>query len=284
MNCPIGAVYRVTTDSLATGRQSGQQVAPIGHSYFDILGREVLKTARIYQNDSSDPTSVARWSSVSTRYDVLGRAVAASEPYFSIAPDAAQSADATSRAGNPQSATTFAETKTTFDAIARPKRTTLPAEPNNSPNSASMAYARMTTTATNPRGLATSTGKNGLGEVVSATDQGTFAVAYAYEAMGNLRQVDRTPTDGSSAGQLIRTTMSYDVLGRKASMNDPDKGIIAYEYNALGELIRQTDGKGQVQTLYYDALGRVFRRDETRVTGSITTTEPSMRIPRHAGH
>ncbi len=277
VNCPIGAVYRVATDSTAASGtlQSGQQVAPTSFSYFDSLGREVLKTTRIYQNDSSDPTGVARWSSVSTRYDVLGRAVAVSEPYFSIAPDSAQSADASNRAGDPQLATTFVETKTSFDAISRPKTTTLPAEPNNAPSSAAMGYTQMSTTATNPRGLSTIAAKNGLGEVVSATDQADLSVSYAYEANGNLRQVDRTPIDGSNAFQLIRTTMAYDVLGRKTAMVDPDKGSIAYEYNALGELIRQTDGKGQVQTLHYDALGRVWRRDENRVTGSATTAEPS---------
>ncbi|MFN9730651.1 MAG: hypothetical protein ACK59M_09335 [Pseudomonadota bacterium] len=201
--------------------------------------------------------------------------MAVSEPYFSLAPDAVQSIDGSSRAGNPQGANTFVETKTGFDAISRPKTTTLPAEPGNAPSSTAMAYTQMSTTATNPRGLSTITAKNGLGEVISATDQAGLSVSYAYEANGNLRQVDRTPTDGSSALQLIRTTMSYDALGRKTTMDDPDKGLIAYEYNALGELIRQTDAKGQVQTLHYDALGRVWRRDETRITGSAPTTEPS---------
>ena len=36
--------------------------------------------------------------------------------------------------------------------------------------------------------------------------------------------------------QLI-TTNSYDIRGRKVSMNDPDMGVWAYQYNVLGELI-----------------------------------------------
>ena len=60
-----------------------------------------------------------------------------------------------SRAGNPQTGTTFVETKTGFDAISRPKTTTLPAEPNNTPSSTTMGYTQMSTTATNRKHPAT---------------------------------------------------------------------------------------------------------------------------------
>jgi YD repeat-containing protein len=46
--------------------------------------------------------------------------------------------------------------------------------------------------------------------------------------------------------------MSYDNRGNKISMNDPDMGIWSYTYNALGELIRQTDA---VKTLVISMCG-----------------------------
>jgi YD repeat-containing protein len=43
--------------------------------------------------------------------------------------------------------------------------------------------------------------------------------------------------------------------GGKLSMIDPDKNTVTYSYNHMSELFRQTDAKGQIHTLFYDALG-----------------------------
>jgi YD repeat-containing protein len=49
-------------------------------------------------------------------------------------------------------------------------------------------------------------------------------------------------------------------------MNDPDMGIWSYTYNALGELISQTDAKSQTSTISYDKLGRMTQRVEPEGT------------------
>lgn len=51
-------------------------------------------------------------------------------------------------------------------------------------------------------------------------------------------------------------------------MNDPDKGAWTYQYNALGELLQQTDAKGQTRTMRYDALGRMVKREDRRSIGA----------------
>jgi len=56
------------------------------------------------------------------------------------------------------------------------------------------------------------------------------------------------------------TTLVYDKLGRKTSMSDPDKGNWSYVYNGFGELIEQTDAKGQKSVLGYDVRGRMVSR------------------------
>jgi YD repeat-containing protein len=71
------------------------------------------------------------------------------------------------------------------------------------------------------------------------------------------------------AGRLLRTTdpkgnvmtLTYDGLGRKTDMTDPDMGHWHYDYDANGNLISQTDAKGQTITMQYDALNRITLRD-----------------------
>ena len=64
--------------------------------------------------------------------------------------------------------------------------------------------------------------------------------------------------------------MGYDRRGRKTSLANPDSGTWSYEYNGVGELVRQTDAKLQVTRTFYDALGRVVERREH--PGSEATT------------
>lgn len=59
------------------------------------------------------------------------------------------------------------------------------------------------------------------------------------------------------------TTMSYDSLGRKTAMSDPDMGNWSYEYWGDSALKRQSAPTGVSTCFYYDAmqrpLGRHFR-------------------------
>ena len=63
------------------------------------------------------------------------------------------------------------------------------------------------------------------------------------------------------------TTIVYDVLDRKTRINDPDKGNWRYDYNAFGELIQQTDGKGQVSTLLRPLLSQRTDKRANRSAG-----------------
>jgi RHS repeat-associated protein len=97
-----------------------------------------------------------------------------------------------------------------------------------------------------------------------------------------LNKVTRTAllNEGQASQQLavVETTLQHDVLGRKLSMVDPDKGTVTYSYNALGELISQVDAKGQTQSLFYDALGRMIeRRENRRLDNGSYQAEPTAR-------
>ncbi|WP_242113414.1 RHS repeat-associated core domain-containing protein, partial [Luteimonas aquatica] len=50
----------------------------------------------------------------------------------------------------------------------------------------------------------------------------------------------------------------YDSMGRKTQQNDPDSGVTRFRYNALGELVQQTDPYGNRIENWYDGRGRVW--------------------------
>jgi len=56
------------------------------------------------------------------------------------------------------------------------------------------------------------------------------------------------------------TTISYDNLGRKTSMSDPDMGSWSYGYDVNSNLITQTDALNQTISFSYDALSRLITK------------------------
>lgn len=56
------------------------------------------------------------------------------------------------------------------------------------------------------------------------------------------------------------THITYDRLGRKTAMDDPDMGLWGYAYDNAGNLKRQTDAKNQSLCFNYDALNRVTQK------------------------
>ena len=81
---------------------------------------------------------------------------------------------------------------------------------------------------------------------------------YSYDLFDNLVMV--TDTDG------ITTTMSYDTLGRKIGMVDPDMGAWVYDYDASGNLVTQTDSLSRTIGFSYDELGRLEEKDNGAAT------------------
>lgn len=84
---------------------------------------------------------------------------------------------------------------------------------------------------------------------------------YGYDPLNNLRLV--TDTVGNT------TVITYDSVGRKTGMQDPDMGIWGYTYDANGNLLSQTDAKGNILTFEYDKLSRLTGKylGATRLAG-----------------
>src|SRR5690606_16678941 len=66
----------------------------------------------------------------------------------------------------------------------------------------------------------------------------------------------------------VTVSMQYDVMDRKVSMSDPDKGNWVYAYNAFGELVEQINGRGQRTEIVYDRNGRIVSRTDVDSDGA----------------
>jgi RHS repeat-associated protein len=88
------------------------------------------------------------------------------------------------------------------------------------------------------------------------TPWGAYAeTRYTYDPLGNLRIVTDALTN--------TTVITYDALGRKTGMLDPDMGAWRYQYDNAGNLKVQDDAKQQRTCFYYDNLNRLIGKTFT---------------------
>jgi len=111
-----------------------------------------------------------------------------------------------------------------------------------------------------------------VGGSVYASTQNTYDAA------------DRLLTRTQNGNANTRITNTYDSLGRKIRITDPDSGLWEYDYDAVGNLIFQNDPQaGQHVEFCYDLLNRVKRQyyfDDDAPHGRhdcASTTEPQIR-------
>ena len=183
-------------------------------------------------------------------YDAMGRNHYGAGPFFASGSDYPQAL--------PQA---HPYVRTSFDLRGRPVRVE---KPDHEHGAVALAYAPsgLAVTATDPDGAGRTERKDYLGrvvEVIEHTEAGDSATRYDYNAAGDLLRVE------NALGQAV--AMSYDTLGRKVAMDDPDMGRWSYAYDPAGRLVAQTDAKGQTIGFSHDALGRV-------VAKSYSTADP----------
>lgn len=77
-----------------------------------------------------------------------------------------------------------------------------------------------------------------------------YLTRYEYDRLGNLTQL----TDAQNNVKI----MTYDALGRRLRMVDPNKGEMIYSYDDNGNLIFSRDAKGQMVYYTFDAANRLL--------------------------
>lgn len=198
------------------------------------------------------------WVYQDSEYDSSGRTLRQSEPYY---------------AGS-----TRYWTQNHYDPIGRLLKVEHPFSTTTN-ETTRYSYAHVDglnqVTITDPAGKIHRERRNALGQLVrssqmNAAGTGFMAeVHYLYTATGELRQVTTHGADyASGVSGPVTVSMQYDVLGRKIAMSDPDKGDWTYAYNAFGELVEQTDGRGQRSELAYDRNGRMTSRTDYAGNGT----------------
>lgn len=74
-------------------------------------------------------------------------------------------------------------------------------------------------------------------------------VIYKYKSMGK-------PYNITAPGNVL-FKMDYDEAGNQTRLEDPNAGVIIYDYDAWSRIVYQKDATGNEQVTTYDALGRV---------------------------
>ena len=148
-------------------------------------------------------------------------------------------------------------TETAYDTLGRPISIVAPGDLETQ-----SIYDGLVTSTIDPNGHKTSQEVDGLGRLVKVREYTgadpswvTYATtSYTYDALDRLSFVLDDHEN--------RTEMSYDWLGRKTSMDDPDMGHWEYVYDVFGNLVEQTDGRGQTISFDYDQLNRLTSKDD----------------------
>lgn len=213
---------------------------PESHTYFDALGRAILQ-----ESEEADGTAIY----IAKVYNELGQNIAASE-WSTYHPKTQNSS--------------INWTVTEFDFLGRLERVTTPYS-----SKIFYQYYQNWSYVTEDEGgkdLTTSTLSNQRGEVEEVHDPDGNYLKYTYDPIGNKVKVERFAYGVGTPDST--TTFSYDEVGNKDAMVDPDMGTWSYVHNALGQLCKQTDAKSQVSRLAYDDVGRI----ESKTTADLVSS------------
>ncbi|QSX37099.1 RHS repeat domain-containing protein [Shewanella sedimentimangrovi] len=95
-----------------------------------------------------------------------------------------------------------------------------------------------------------------LGWLYETVDADGGTNRFAYDAAGRALVIQ----GANNLGSKSKIAASYNGFGFKTQVNDPNQGITTFGYNSLGELDKQTDANGVVQSYSLDVLGRVTQK------------------------
>ena len=225
-------IMALTTEQVGTGNclQSS--------TIYDGFGRVIQKKSEAKQNGQFSQTTI--------RYDERGYIGSTSVPEFINGSIFSYSSPLTQY-----------WVGYTYDPMGR---VTLVTNPDSSFNT--HEYDNWTETVTDENGhkkIYTRDAYNRLVKVEEKNNNNSYFTSYYYDASNNLVYI----TD--SAGH--NTGYSYDTLGRKKTMDDPDLGHWAYDYNEIGNLLKCTDAKQEEISYEYDNLSRLTSKSYKSMPG-----------------
>ncbi|UKB85668.1 type IV secretion protein Rhs [Chryseobacterium sp. MEBOG06] len=194
------------------------------------------KLGQVYKV-SAKAFSQGQYVSQETQYDILGRKIKESEPYF-----------------EGQSASKW-NTIAYDDSVypAKVKVTAFTGKQTETVVSGFTTTVKETNIA--DYGRTTSKTADALGNMISSTDKGG-TVQFSYNAAGE--QIKAQYAENT-------VTTAYDVWGRKSEFNDPSNGLYKYEYDGFGQPKKTTSPKG-TKEYTYNNMGQLVSQKELSTT------------------
>ncbi|WP_300691560.1 RHS repeat-associated core domain-containing protein [Chryseobacterium sp.] len=194
------------------------------------------KLGQVYKV-SAKAFSQGQYVSQETQYDILGRKIKESEPYF-----------------EGQSASKW-NTIAYDDSVypAKVKATAFTGKQTETVVSGFTTTVKETNIA--DYGRTTSKTADALGNMISSTDKGG-TIQFSYNAAGE--QIKAQYAENT-------VTTAYDVWGRKSEFNDPSNGLYKYEYDGFGQPKKTTSPKG-TKEYTYNNLGQLVSQKELSTT------------------
>ncbi|MFN1219552.1 RHS repeat-associated core domain-containing protein [Chryseobacterium kwangjuense] len=199
----------------------------ISKVYTNKLGQEYKTSTKAFGQ--------GQYISKEMQYDVLGRKIKDSEPYF-----------------DGQSASQW--NIIVYDDSVYPAKGTATAF-NGKKMETSISGLTTTIKELNGYGRTTSKTTDALNNVISTTDKGG-TIQFTYNAAGE-------QIKAQYAENIVTT--KYDAWGRKAEFNDPSNGLYKYEYDPFGQAKKIISPKG-TKEYTYNTLGQLISHTEISTT------------------
>ncbi|KQU77158.1 MULTISPECIES: RHS repeat-associated core domain-containing protein [unclassified Rhizobacter] len=266
---------------------NGAKMSAFTRTYYDKLGRAIRASTESFDGPNQPAGRSGTVIVADTVYDANGTKVMETQPYFLASGSAATGGS-----------NSVGVVLTVVDELGR-TAAVYTANPNAAASqgrnfggsgpvgygsygyllasSTTYAYDGLVTTTTNDKGQVRTEEKSARGDVLRVTDSTGAQIAYLPDAFGNV-----VKTLDALQNSVV---VLYDLRGRKVELRDPDKGVISYCFDPLGQLKSQQNSKMRGShtaaacpesndsgitataiagwtTLAYDKLGRLTQRIE----------------------
>jgi RHS repeat-associated protein len=205
-------------------------------TYLDAFERQIITTMR---------TASGSYNRVDREYDSMGRVYRETAPCI-------------------WATCTQYWTTSTYDLASRPVTSTRPrSDSDSTPQSTTVSYEGLTTRTTDAQSKQTISVRNAASQLRQSRDHDGYYQTFEYDPFGNVRAIS------DSAGNTLQGS-TFNVRGVLTQRVDMDLGTWNFTPNALGEVVSQTDAKGQTSTFVFDLLGRPTGRTEAEGTSTWT--------------
>ncbi|MCI5223406.1 MAG: RHS repeat protein, partial [Candidatus Electrothrix sp. AR4] len=121
---------------------------------------------------------------------------------------------------------------------------------------------------------------NALGRITDATDPENRVKHVDYDALGRPLTVTRNylPGAGEDTDTNVSTAFTYDLLGNRLSVTDPEGNLFKAEYDLQNRLSKKEDAEGYAWEYSYDPMGNLLSVLNPRAYSTNYTYSPTNRL------